>query len=330
MKINDENNDILNFDYKSLQNCWKEQKDFNEFWKDQDKVFIDTYESDLKLIQDGTIDMRIAFDPFNLKNQFLNESFCFNKEWKRLFQSPWIHQKSQEWLSRRRFRIQGSDLTLALALGEDFERFDRQIAIEKAHDYLIELKKNPSSFDDDIVAIKHGNDFEPKAGYIYTLDHRDLTFQFGVIDHPNTNYLLGVSPDLISWVNQCPVELKCPRFRNILKGVSKEDIKSLKVLEKEMLWDGKVENYKAIINLEPKFYNFMKTLEAYYHQCQLQMEVIQLNDESMIFAQYGTNPNSFYEKESMITYSTIKKDNNWISTNMKYFESIWSKMNHKK
>jgi hypothetical protein len=309
-------------EYEKLRNCWIEIDKIDQ----DNKYFWECIESEQKLLNDGTIDMRIAFDPFNIRETFKKKDFRFSEKWIRLFKSTWIQQKSKEWLKRRRYRIQGSDLSLVLAIGQDFERYDKEIAIEKAHSYLIELKKDPESFDGDLPAIKHGNTFEGKAGYTYTIDHEDLTFQFGVIDHENINYMLSVSPDLVSWKYQNCVEIKCPFSRDILKNVKKEDKKSLKVIEKELLWNGKTENYKMITNLKPEMMNFMKNLESYYHQCQLQMEVINLDKDWMTFAQFGTDPNKNYIDNTLITYSIIKKDPNWLHSNMKYFEKFWNKM----
>lgn len=321
---------VLNYD--DFRNCWvemsrapmdtsctSEQEDF-EFWQ--------KYESDNKKYDDGWIQLRIGHDPHDLKRG-LFEGHWMTSDWKRLFKTAWMDQKSKEWINERTKNIRGSDLHLIFALGEEFKEMDKTIAVEKAHGYLLNQKKDPSSCDlSSVPAIQHGNKYEDEAGYIHTWFWKDLTFKFGSIPHKNPNYKLAISPDLISWRYKTAVELKAPAYRDILHSTTLEKSKELEVLEKEVLLFGKdPKSFTSITNLPEDCVGFVDKLHAYWHQCQMQMEVIGFETDWMFFTQYGIDPNPYYKNQNpMISFTKVKRSSTWFQESLPYFEKFWNKL----
>lgn len=291
-----------------------------EFWE--------KYELDAKANNDGWIQLRIGHDPHNLQSALFDLSWM-DLDWKRVFQTPWLEQKSVEWINLRKKGIRASDLHLVLALGDEFKTMNKEVAIDKAHTYLLNQKKDPSSHDlSNVHAIQHGNKYEDEAGYLHTWFWNDITFKFGTISHKNPDYRLAISPDLLSWKYKTPIELKAPAYRDILHNTTFEQSQELQVLEKECLLFGKdPKAFTIITNLSEEYVDFVNKLQAYWHQCQMQMEVIGFETDWMFFTQYGIEPNPHYKNQKpMITFTKVKKNQTWLQDNMPYFEKFWSKL----
>lgn len=322
------------FDYDSFRNTWIESSrasfDPTVCSLEEDKEFWNKYESDCKSSNDGWVDLRIGHDPHCMKSCLLDSNWM-TPNWKRLLNTPWMDQKTKEWINERSKNIRGSDLHLLFALGEEFKTMDKQIAIEKAHDYLLNQKKDPGSCDlSSVPAIQHGNCYEDEAGYLHCWFWKDIGFKFGSIPHKNPNYRLAISPDLISWLFNTAIELKAPAYRDILKNTTFEKSKELKVLEMETLLFGKdPKSFTAITNLPEECVGFVDKLQAYWHQCQMQMEVIGFDTDWMFFTQYGIAPNPYYRNQNpMISFTKVNKSPTWFDESLPYFEKFWNKLDH--
>lgn len=223
--------------------------------------------------------LRIANNPSNLivKWEDLNEPL----KW--VLSQPYIEPLSPYWFLKRLEGVTASEYGAICGVQPNFDKLPIS-----PREKVFQLKTNQRPPDQDNENMMHGRKFEPIAGTIYSLRTNQVTFNVGLIQHPNIPFLL-VTPDLLR-INGTIAEIKCPRRRSIIPH-----------MDYEMM---------------------QKILPYYYHQCQMQAFVTGLHDE-IDFVQYGVSPNPHYLKQSSLTIHKLPYDHHWWAQNESETRNFW-------
>lgn len=276
-------------------------------------------------VEDWTQNIHIAYNPHSI----CVEQEDFSTRWKELFSVPYIDQSddvtfeaNSTWLECKKNFISGSEVASALNFNpyEDREEYMNIKAGLKEKKFTERQKE----------AMMHGKQNEGKAGLLYTWEMNDVTYKFGIIPHPDPKWrFLAVSPDLIG---QRLVEIKSPGARSILYPMTMDQLEysdEVKALARDVLITGCRYKYMAITNLPLKLSKLFDKLVYYYHQIQLQWEVIRIGD-SVDFVQYGTSPNKYYLKKDLLTVTNVPCDDTWIRTHGEMLQRTWDEIQYRK
>jgi len=256
----------------------------------------------------------------NPKSILLKEE-DFSSRWIELFSYPYLDQSNDnfeanpDWLKAKKDFLSGSEVGAALGVGWDTsEQFVQYKSGKKEKIFPARAQ----------IAMKHGKIKEDIAGLRYTYEVDDITFKFGLIPHQDKKWsFLGVSPDLIRFYKERPVEIKSPYSRRIL-DMNKLD-KDVKVLIRDVLLTGERHKYLSITNLPISYTNLLDKYIDYYHQCQLQAEVLDIGDY-IDFTQFGCNPNPFCLNSDIVTITEIPRDKNWIQKYGDQLRKVWDEV----
>lgn len=207
-------------------------------------------------------------------------------ELKPLFSIPYVEQGSDIWLKKRQDYITGSQVGYVLGhapseWGNAHSVFDEKCEIGE--------KKQWST--DQMKALSHGINNEPKAAYIYAKHKNDVTFKFGILVHADKEWdFLGISPDRIT-LKKDILEIKCPFYRKIKSPFTLEKLK--------------------------------KYMPYYYDQCQLQLTILHSHNEifnSLQFVQYGMNKND----KKVMEITNVPYDKEWFEAHASTLSNFWN------
>lgn len=274
-------------------------------------------------VDDWYNNIHYAYNPKSI----LIEKEKFHKRWQELFSVAYIPQTNEEtfeansiWLSLKKNFISGSEV--GSALGES--------PWETNEDYILfksgKITKNFSEFTKN--AMLHGKKNEDKAALFYTEVKEEITFKFGIIPHQDSQWkFLGVSPDLLSFFNEKPIEIKCPFSRELcyLENIKKNE--NINVLINETLISGNKYKYLTITNLPIHYTKLLDYYITYWHQCQLQAEVLDIGN-SIDFIQLGISPNKFYNNSTLLTITNIPRDKMWLSNYGNKLRKTWDEIQY--
>lgn len=279
--------------------------------------------------------IHVGFNPRNINYEW--EDFDVNMKW--MFSIPWLEQKTEPWLREKMDHISGSELGAAFDIAEvlvkhkylkkPYENMNSQALFESKCNLRPPLTMN--------AAMGHGSDFEDLAGLRYSCEEKELTFKFGFIPHRTYNFI-GVSPDLVTHRSTKAVEIKSPYYREIIDADTFENLlfqsgchisytpHELQLLCNEVITTGDPCKYLAITNLPIEVSKLTTKLVYYYHQCQLQSEVIGMSTD-IDFVQLGIPPNEHYvENDQILTITNVPFDPTWMSTHIETLTRLWERV----
>ena len=264
----------------------------------------------------------VQFDPNNFYQKISdNIDSWFNDDWRRLFLNP-SHKKP------KLKKISATNLTYAFGLdykvtsfdSEDDKDSDSWKTLKDLKWNLIKIKQNS--------AMNHGNANEATGGKLYCYDYQDITFHFGCIQHPKYDFLEAI-PDFVSLKYKTAVELKSPFSRDIFTHVPKDEMEQLLKIKKEVNMSGNKFIYQCITNFPDKYLRLMEEHTAYWHQVQLELEVLNLGSEFGIFSQLCIPPAKYcFDNIPKITYSRVDKLNSWADQYIPKIKECWKFINN--
>lgn len=284
-------------------------------------------------IEDWFSNIKIAHNP----NSILFKKEDFKPEWIRLFQVPYVDQtisNSTEanpiWLKLKENYISGSEIASAI----DESPFDNS---NREEYILIKSGRKKKVFNNEqIKAMSHGKINERIAGLRYTYEINDITFNFGIIPHKDKQWsFLGVSPDLIAFRKNRAAEIKSPYKRSIFYQLKVDDVmfsgyklnENVQVLIREVLISGDKHRYLTITNLPASISGLLNKMIYYWHQCQLQWEVLDIGN-CVDFVQFGTFPNPFYVNNDLLTITEVPCNKSWITTYGDKLRKTWDEIEY--
>jgi putative phage-type endonuclease len=241
---------------------------------------------------------------------FLSLSWI-NENWKYLFSVEYVEQKSPKWLEDRQSSFNGSEIWKFIGKENSKERED-----------AILQKCNMLPPDEENDAMRHGNKWEPLVSPFYCDFFEKTCFRFGSIKHRKYPFL-AASIDWIT-IEEKIIEMKAPFSRNILFGRTKKDFGELECIIGEMMIDSKIHIVDMITNLTPEQAGLLTRLKKYWHQCQLQMEILNLDKLELL--QFGVKPNPFCKGRPLLTLTPVKRDFNWLNEHLDEFNKSWDKI----
>lgn len=277
-------------------------------------------------VQDWFSNIHVAYNPHAIS--FKEDDFDAN--WKRIFQVPFIDQSdpitnktNPIWKNAREDFICGSEVSDAITKSEEY--------------VLQKTGVNPKVFTEEVQRyMQHGKDKEPLAGMRYTYEVEDITFKFGLIPHQDPKWrFLAVSPDLIALKRNRVVEIKSPYKRCILWKLRVDDIhysgqnisNDIKVLMRDVLITGEKHKYLTITNLPLQASQLCDKMYYYWHQIQLQWEVLRIGD-SIDFVQFGTVPNRYYMSNDLLTITHVPCNDSWIAKYGDILRKTWDEVQY--
>lgn len=152
------------------------------------------------------------YEFFKKQSEYLQRAFYVENELKtnqvhdqvkRLLQIPQYEQRSPEWFAQRKGKLTSSDIDTVLGNNKYGVPDD---VLFKKHGIAKPFTGND--------ATRHGQKYEDEAIRIYCERYNKKTFSFGLLPHPQIDFLAG-SPDDITY-DGIVVEVKCPLRRKII------------------------------------------------------------------------------------------------------------------
>jgi putative phage-type endonuclease len=236
--------------------------------------------------------------------------------WKRIFEAPFFEPKSNRWLEERSNVIPASEVAGALGLDPYVTSLDEYISKK------ISYKSSCPN-----TAMQHGNEWESLNANMLCNEINDVGFGLGLLRHPTVKFL-AMTPDVILLHNQTNAELKCPYSRVIL---TEDQISEFITLQREILWKGAACSYRLITNVSPKVVGLLDKTLTYWHQIQLQMEVLQFDTDQAFYCQLGIAPSFSYRNQSpLLVMTKVKKDTQWLQDNVVALEKVWQEIEFQK
>jgi hypothetical protein len=233
---------------------------------------------------------------------------------KRISEAVYYEPKSQDWLNKRKV-ITAANVSNALRP-------------DLVHEFMLEkVKGGWEASDFGKRAMNHGNEKEVEIYKITCEELCEVGFSFGLLFHPKYPFL-AMTPDIILLEESTSAELKAPYNRDVLKKVENEHF--VQLLHEINLGGTDPLKYRLITNLTETQLGLLDKYIAYWHQMQLQMEILQFDTNYCYFAQYGTTPNQFYMNSNLVTLSKIKKDETWISNNIERLKQVWEEIENQR
>lgn len=270
----------------------------------------------------------------------------FDTKWKDLFSYPYVEQHDPEthepnkfWLKLKEDYISGS--VASDAINENpYNSRGRDEYIQRMSNRVV---RDFSEFTK--RAMRHGNLKEDPAGVRYSEEVGDVVFKLSFIPHKDRKWsFLGVSPDLVRWPTEMPIEIKSPFTRkivdtldmcNAVKATRKKVGSSIPICEsldpsivglwREVIISGEKCKYLSITNLPLQWSHLLDKCINYWHQCQLQAEVLDIGD-SVDFVQYGTAPNKHYKDGDLISITHVPRDYNWLDRYGDKLRNTWDEI----
>lgn len=261
---------------------------------------------------------RVVANPLNedLIKLYSTTKLFHHATWKRIFEAPYFEPKSTQWLDERKKVIPASEVASALGVNP------YETSIE---DYIAKKASNRSTFAN--YAMQHGNLMEPLNIAITCHELRDVGFGLGLLQHPTVKFL-AMTPDIILLHNQTNAELKCPYSRIILEA---DDLKDFVALQREIMYQGTQCSYRLITNLSPQVMGLLDKCITYWHQIQLQMEVLGFEADYAYYCQLGIEPAPAYQNMvPLMTMSLVKRDSQWLDKNIDTLRKVWDEIEFQK
>lgn len=130
------------------------------------------------------------------------------------------------------------------------------------------------------------------------------------------------------------MEIKNPYERKLL-NLNVDNIQfdqnwyQMKILLREVMISGDSHKYLAITNLSLKFSKILDAQIYYWHQCQLQSEVLKVGDY-IDYVQHGTFPNPNYLNNDLLLITQVPANTMWISNYGYKLRQTWDEIQYYK